>query len=212
MNKEDNQKFQEYLGAVRDAEVKVATSSAWLDIPKPKAKVNPFQTEGDMPHNFILFYEVMALALQTNSSKFITFHQGGGNGFLPVEEVDTAYHTLTHHGHKPERLKQLRLIDNWRYKHLAHFIGLLKKYKGDDNRPLIDTTAVLFGSGMSDASTHSSVNNPVMLIGGKFKHGNYHVCPMANKVKKIQLILIYWSHCKIVLVLRKINSQLQTAT
>lgn len=184
LNKEDNEKLEEYLGAVRDAEVKVATSSAWLDIPKPKAKTDPFQTEGDMPHQFILFYEVMALALQTNSSKFITFHQGGGNGFLPVEGVDTAYHTLTHHGHKPERLKQLRLIDNWRYKHLAHFISLLKKYKDADNRPLIDTTAVLFGSGMSDASTHSSVNNPVMLMGGKFKHGNYHVLPNGKQGKK----------------------------
>jgi hypothetical protein len=184
LNKEDNHKFEEYLGAVRDAEVKVGTNRSWLDIAKPKAKTNPMQTEGDLPHQYVLFYEIMALALQTNSTKFITFHQGGGNGFLPVEGVDTAYHSLTHHGHRPERLRQLRLIDNWRYQHLAHFISLLKKYKDSDNRPLIDTTTVLFGSGMSDASTHSSVNNPVMLMGGGFKHGNYHVLSNGKEGKK----------------------------
>lgn len=175
LNKEDNLKFEEYLGAVRDAEIKVGKSRSWLDIPKPKPKKDPFQYDGDTPHSFVLFYEIMALALQTDSTKFITFQMGGGNGFLPVEGVDTAYHSLTHHGHRPDRLKQLRLIDNWRYQHLSHFLTLLKKYKDSDNRPLIDSTAVLFGSGMADASTHSSVNNPVMLMGGKFKHGNYHV-------------------------------------
>lgn len=184
LNKEDNEKFEEYLGAVRDAEVKVGKSRSWLDITKPKPQKNPLINDGDIPHSFILFYEIMALALQTDSSKFITFQMGGGNGFLPVEGVDTAYHSLTHHGHRPERLKQLRLIDNWRYQHLAHFLTLLKEYKGSDNRPLIDTTAVLFGSGMSDASTHSSVNNPVMLMGGNFKHGNYHVLSNGKKGTK----------------------------
>lgn len=175
LNKEDNEKFEEYISAVRDVEIKLGKSRSWLDIPKPKAPNDPFKTDEGVPHEFELFYEIIALALQTDSTKFITFQMGGGNGFLPVEGVDTAYHSLTHHGHRPEYLKQLRFIDNWRYQHLAHFISLLKKYKDSEHRPLINSTVVLFGSGMADASTHSSVNNPVMLMGGNFKHGNFHV-------------------------------------
>ncbi len=177
LNTQDNQKLDEYFHSVRDIELKIKSRRSWIDIPKPKVKINPFQSDNELAHEYQLFYEVMALALQTESSKFITFQMGGGNGFLPVEGVDTSYHKLTHHGHREERLRQLRLIDQWRYKHLSHFISLLKKYKDSMGQPLLDTTAIVFGSGMADASGHSSVNNTVLLVGGAFKHGQFHKVP-----------------------------------
>lgn len=173
----DQQKFDEYLTSIRETELKIKTEANWLDHPKPKVEVDPFKIfdEDHYPlHNFELYYEIMALALQTDSSRFITFQMGGGNGFLPIPGVERPYHNLTHHGHKPDYVKQLCLIDQWRYRHLSRFLTLLKNYKDEYDRPLLDSTMVLFGSGMGDASTHSNKNTSVLLAGGGFKHGQHH--------------------------------------
>ncbi|MFN9911899.1 MAG: DUF1552 domain-containing protein, partial [Pirellulaceae bacterium] len=55
--------------------------------------------------------DVIQLALQTDSSRFITFHIGGSGGVVPVEGVDEGYHSLSHHGMDEEKLEQLALVE-----------------------------------------------------------------------------------------------------
>ena len=177
LDKNDREKFDEYLTSLRATEIKLHQEKQWLYKAKAKPAYNPFQVATEMdesPHRNDLFLDIMALALQTDSTRFITFQMPGGNGFLPVEGVDTAYHTLTHHGHQPERRHQLSLIDQWRYHQLSKFLDNLKKMKDLQGQPMLDSTVVLFAGGMSDASTHSSKNNTVLLAGGKLKHGRHH--------------------------------------
>jgi hypothetical protein len=128
-----------------------------------------------------MHYEVMTLALQTDSTRFMTFQMPGGNGFLPIDGVTIAYHTLTHHGQNPEKLSQLQLVDQWRLQQFSRFLDLLKSTKDADNRSLLDTTIVLFGSGMADASVHSNRNTPILVAGGGLKHGRHHRLPNGEK-------------------------------
>ena len=53
--------------------------------------------------------DMMRLALQTDSTRFITFHMGSGNGVVPIEGVEEGYHTLSHHGLDEEKLEQLAI-------------------------------------------------------------------------------------------------------
>ena len=39
--------------------------------------------------------------------------------------------------------------------------------------PLLDSTLVLFGTGMGDASRHSNANLPTIVAGGGLKHGRH---------------------------------------
>ena len=153
-------------------------------MPKPEAPRNPFKAagrEGTPPHDNELHYEVITLALQSDSTRFITFQMPGGNGFLPIDGVTIAYHTLTHHGQNPEKIAQLKLVDQWRLQQFSRFLDLLKSTTAADNRPLLDTTVVLFGSGMADASVHSSRNTPILIAGGGLKHGQHHRLPNGEK-------------------------------
>ncbi|EDM29638.1 hypothetical protein LNTAR_17848 [Lentisphaera araneosa HTCC2155] len=177
LDKTDREKFEEYLTSLRATEQRLHQEKQWLYKEKPKPEFNPFEKAAEMdepPHRNDLFLDIIALALQTDSTRFVTFQMPGGNGFLPVEGVNTAYHTLTHHGHRPDRVGQLSLIDQWRYKQLANFLDKLKKMKDGNGRPLLDTTLLMFASGMSDASNHSSKNNTVLFAGGGLKHGKHH--------------------------------------
>jgi hypothetical protein len=180
----DQRKFDEYLNAVRETEQKLERRSAWVEKPKPKAPFDPLQLEGpdgDSRNNNEIFYDILALALQTDSTRFANFQMGGGNGFLPIPGCTMAYHSMTHHGRKPEHIRQLQLVDAWRFKHFAGFLKRLKTIRDANDRPLLDTTVVLFGSGMADASVHSSRNTPIMVAGGGFKHGHHHAMPNGTK-------------------------------
>ena len=169
---------------MRETEVKLGRRQSWLDKPRPKASFDPFAIEGEdgeTRHSNEVFYDIVALALQCDATRIMTFQMPGGNGFLPIEGVTMAYHNMTHHGHRPEHIRQLKLVDTWRFQQFASFLKRLKTFRDENDRPLLDSTIVMFGSGMADASVHSSRNTPVLLAGGGFKHGRHHSVPDGSK-------------------------------
>ena len=57
---------------------------------------------------------------------------------------------------------------------------------------VFDHTLVIFGSGMSDGSTHSNRNLPVLLAGGALAHQGHVVCP-AEAPKRVPLSNLWLS-------------------
>ena len=55
---------------------------------------------------------------------------------------------------------------------------------------LLDSTQVLFGSGMSDGSAHTNKNLPVILAGGGYKHQTHIVMPEEGG-RKVPLCNLY---------------------
>ncbi|MEC7680097.1 MAG: hypothetical protein VX694_12570, partial [Planctomycetota bacterium] len=53
----------------------------------------------------------------------------------------------------------------------------LKHSKDENGQTLLDTTIVMFGSGMGNASSHSSRDVPIMVAGGGLRHGSHHSFP-----------------------------------
>ena len=88
------------------------------------------------------------------------------------ETITDSYHNLSHHGMAEEKLKQLRVIDEWHMKLLADLLKGLKAAK-EDGAPLLERTMVLYGSNLGDANAHSTTNLPTLFAGGGFKHGRH---------------------------------------
>ena len=68
--------------------------------------------------------------------------------------------------------------------HVTRFgrlLDQLQEKKDAQGRPLLDSTIVLYSSGMGDANTHNNSNLPVLVAGGAFKHGRYHAIERARK-------------------------------
>jgi len=103
-----------------------------------------------------------------------TVNFGMHNRRLDLEGVKTGYHSLSHHGKVPDKLKQLEIIESFYVSQVARFIDEIKKLKGE-NGNLLDDTMVMFGSALSDAARHSNRKLPIMIAGGGFKHqGHYN--------------------------------------
>ena len=180
--KADQQKLDQYFTSIREVERKLTRQAEWIDVRKPSITDDVIRGRDDddtivdlqYPYNTSVMYDLMVLALQTNSTNVICYGHPGGNRLFPFDGITLGYHSLTHHGKRPELLKELSIIERFYASQFANFLGKLKETEDSDGRPLLDSTAVLFGSGMGNASSHSSRNLPVLLAGGGFQHGNHH--------------------------------------
>lgn len=171
----DRQKMEQYFGAVRDAEVRLTKAQAWEDRPKPAVDVEPPRDQPDrtrMIERARLMYDMMHLAIETDSTRFITFYETGMNAVPSIPGVDTDYHMLSHHGKDPSKISQLTIVETEIMKALEEFLTKLAD-SDEAGQSLLDQTMVLFGSNLGNASSHDSRNMPIVLAGGGFKHGQH---------------------------------------
>ncbi|MCM8531157.1 MAG: DUF1552 domain-containing protein [Lentisphaeraceae bacterium] len=175
MTSEDKVKFDEYMTSVREVEKQMVRMQEWEKKPKPEVSYKaPKEIDGkaDVVGKASLMYDLMHLALKTDSTRLITMNMQGHFIVPPVNGVVEGYHTLSHHGMKPEKLDQLALIED---AHMKAFAKLLKNLEGvnEGGKTLLDNTMVLYGGNMGNASTHDNRNLPVIMAGGNFKHGQH---------------------------------------
>lgn len=189
----DRNKLDEYLTAVRQVEVRTERATAWLDVPKPaldKSEAERFSRKMDMNkvrEYHRLFYDLMVLALRTDMTRVITcmICSEANGGAIPDIGISQARHGLSHHNGDPEQLRRLTATDTFLVEQFSYFLDQLKAHKDGDGA-LLDTTQVLWGSGMAYGHSHGNANLPTLYAGGKTlgaKHGQ-HVDFNLPKIKK----------------------------
>jgi hypothetical protein len=116
--------------------------------------------------------EIVKLALQTDSTRFISLHIPGAGGVIPIEGVTEGYHTLSHHGRDEDKLAQLALVETALVAQWGEFLRDLKQTEESDG-DLLQNTSVLLTSNLGNASNHDNRNMPVLFAGGGFRHGRH---------------------------------------
>jgi hypothetical protein len=135
-----------------------------------------------------MLYELIALALQTDSTRIATLEVGGD--FLPQNlGIDKAYHGLSHHGNDPEAIAHLITLEKYQIQHFGKFLTRLSQIQ-DGDRNLLDSTSVVFGSGIGDANTHKNSDLPIILAGGGYQHGEFREVPREG-INKVPLCNLF---------------------
>ena len=121
-------------------------------------------------------YDLMALALTTDSTRVLTFLIPGWSQVFTINDrkLSAGYHGLSHHGNEEAKIADYNLVGMEHVKRLGGFLDKLKTHKDANDKPLLDTTTVLYGSGMGDSNTHDNTNLPTLLVGGELRHGQHH--------------------------------------
>jgi hypothetical protein len=173
----DRDKLDEYFTSVREMEQRLAKTEEWAKKPKPKVDAQPPQDikeESDLIGRMQLLFELVPLALQTDSTRLITILVQGRGDVPPIAGVSMDHHNLSHHGQDPEKIRQLELIETAQMGALNKLFTALKQ-KTEGGAPLLDNTMVLYGSNLGNANSHDWHNLPVLLAGGGFQHGQHLV-------------------------------------
>ncbi|MCM8530630.1 MAG: DUF1552 domain-containing protein [Lentisphaeraceae bacterium] len=175
LNHLDKSKFDEYLTSIRDVEKQMLRMQEWEKTPKPHVKMKkPKKISGkaDVTGKAKQMYDLMFLALQTDSTRVITLNMKGEFIVPPISGVKEGYHTLSHHGNRSEKLAQLALIEDEFMKLQRDFLLKLNQTK-ESGVSLLDNTMVMHTSNMGNASIHDTRNMPTIIAGGNFKHGQH---------------------------------------
>ena len=183
LGNEDRSKLDEYLTAVRQVEERTRRADEWLNVAKPAvpaADATRLQRKLSMAEAgeyYRLFYDLMVMALRTDSTRVITCGIGseGNTSGIPEIGISQTRHGLSHHNGDPEQLRRLTQTDTFLIDQFSYFLDQLKAHQ-EDGRALLDTTQVLWGSGMAYGHSHGNANLPLIVAGGKalgYKHGQH---------------------------------------
>ena len=171
----DREKLDEYFTSVRELEERLVLSEAWIQKPKPKTGAKAprdIDNGSDLIGRMRFLFDLIPLALQSDSTRLITVFLQGANAVPPVAGVTIDHHNLSHHGREPEKIAQLRLVETEQFRVFSGLLDALKK-KRKGGAPLLDDTMVMFGSNLGNANSHDTRNLPILLAGGGFKLGRH---------------------------------------
>ncbi len=185
----DRKKLDEYLYAVRDIERRIVNAgkrrNAEAGMPDYE---RPAGVPRELEQHTQLMFDLMTLALQTDSTRVVTFMftNAGSNRSYPNIGVREGHHSLSHHGGNPKKLEKIAKINRYHAQLFSYLIEKLATTK-DGNGMLLDNCMVMYGSGIGDGNRHNHDNLPIVLLGrgaGSINAGRHieypHSTPLTN--------------------------------
>jgi hypothetical protein len=168
----DRAKLDEYLTAVRDVEQRVA-AAARLDRERPAGsapEVVMERPEG-VPEAYEdyarLMFDILTVAFRTDTTRIATFMMAreGSNRTYRAIDVAEGHHGLSHHKGDEAKIEKLARINRHHVELFGAFLTRLAAVPDGDGS-LLDHTAIVYGSGLSDGNRHLHHDLPVLVAGG----------------------------------------------
>lgn len=179
----DRARLDEYLTGLRELERRIESASSELPAgcePMPRPG-----TAADVPELVRQMTELTVLALRCDLTRVVSFMLGNAASQRVYRHLgmDSGHHELSHHQGNPTKHAALQVIGTWEMELLAHLIRRLAEVQDVDGSPLIDSTAVLWSSEISDGDKHNHDDLPVIVAGGGLGGGRHVVAtgrPLAD--------------------------------
>ncbi len=172
----DRDRLDLLLSSIREAEARLAQDQAWINKPKPVVETKPFAddyiTGGRMLTRTAQWFDLIHLALQTDSTRVINFSIWSHEAVNDLPGLTMAHHDASHHGQDETKIEQLAKIEAAEIELFGKLLGKLKS-TAENERTVLDRTAIVYGSSLGNASAHTVDNLPIILAGGGFKHAGH---------------------------------------
>jgi hypothetical protein len=164
----DRHRMDQYLQNVRELERRIQLvvaqnqSGEIREIPEAPAGVPDSFSE-----HVRLMMDIQALAFASDMTRVFSFKMGrdGSARVYPESGSDRPFHPASHHGNNEESLRQFAMINRYHVSMLPYLFERLAEVTEGD-RTLLDKTAILYGSPMSDPNIHNHRRVPFLIAGG----------------------------------------------
>ncbi len=180
----DRRKVDEYLSSIREVERRIQVAEKDLT-GLPEGLEKPTGIPVTYDEYAALMFDLQVLALQADMTRVITMMMGreGSMRTYPEIGVPDPHHPLTHHRNTPEWIEKVTQVNTFHMGLFAKFVEKLQA-TADGDGTLLDSSTIIYGSGIADGDKHTHSDLPVLLIGGSgFKMGRhikYDDVPMTN--------------------------------
>ena len=192
LGKNDSTKLEEYFQGIRDIETRLSKEEQWMEVPRPKAPLQEphASAQGNGREEIKLLYDIMIAAMQTDSTRVMTFRQPVAT-LLKAMDIKVHPHDMSHyHTTLGEKLDASQRRDIAQSELLAGFLDRLKATKEADGSRLFDNVALAYGSNIRTG--HELSNCPTILSGGAagLKLGHNIVAPKDTPLCNAWLTLL----------------------
>lgn len=165
LGQNDRQKVDEYLTSVRELEQRVTRTDTATHVDLTGVR-KPTGIPRENRDHIRLMFDVLALAFQADVTRVATFayaNEGSTKSyrFLGVPE---GHHDLSHHGRDPEKQAKVERINTYHVEQFAYFLAKLKGMK-EGAGTVLDNSAIVYGSGISDGDRHNHDDLPILVAG-----------------------------------------------
>ena len=176
LGQRDGEKLDEYLQSVREIERRIQNAEAQgraLPVVESPAGIPVSYDE-----HARLMFDMQALALQTDTTRVITFQIGReqSGATYPQIGVSDSHHPISHHGGDKNKIASLQKINTYHATLFGYFLDKLGS-TSDGEGTLLDHVTILYGSAISEGNRHDVRNLPILLAGGGAGHlkGGRHI-------------------------------------
>jgi hypothetical protein len=191
----DKRKLDEYFTSVREVERQIEMMER--QIANNSVALPSMEKPGGIPIEFAeharLMFELLAIALQTDTTRVSTFmlaREGSNRSYREIGVPD-GHHGLSHHRNDTALMDKVAAINQHHMTQFANFLVRLKKTK-EGSGSLLDNTLVMYGSGISDGNKHNHDDLPVLVAGGSgaFKTGRHVRYTQKEPVSSLYLSML----------------------
>ena len=174
----DRVRLTEYLDNVREIERRIVQAERQRTETGIEAPFTPVGIPENWEEHVNLQFDLMALALQGNLTRVVSFMLSRELSTLSYPQIGVAdgHHPVSHNNNIPEQVAKKIKVDIYHLDLFAQFLDKLKAIPDGDGN-LLDHSLFLYGSGMTNGNAHDHENLPTLLVGGAAgRHkGNRHI-------------------------------------
>ena len=164
LGQRDTAKLEEYFDGIRDIESRLSKDEQWIGVAKPSTTLREPESSLEGREEIKLMYDLLVAALQTDSTRVITYRQPVGT-LLTSLGIKVFPHDMSHyHTTRAEKLDCSQKRDLAQSELLAGLLDRLKATKDSDGSRLFDNVTVAYGSNLRTG--HELSNCPTILSGG----------------------------------------------
>ena len=190
----DKVRLGEYLDNVREIERRIVRAEQQRNETGIEAPATPVGIPEDWEEHVLLQFDLMALALQGNLTRVVSFMMARELSTLSYPQIGVAdgHHPVSHNNNIPEQVAKKIKVDIY---HLDLFGQFLDKLRAtpDGDGSLLDHSLFLYGSGMTNGNAHDHENLPTLVVGGAAgRHtGNRHIkMPKSTPLSNLMIALL----------------------
>jgi hypothetical protein len=166
----DQRKLDEYLGAIRELEVRITRAGEFHDEvnvegAKPPEVARDYYRSHFQEHAQAMA-DLLALAFQGDLTRVATFvlaNDGSNRAYREIG-VNDGHHNISHHQGNKEKQAKIQKINQYHVTQLANLLGKLKAVQEGDGT-LLDNVMLVYGAGIGDGNRHNHDNLPILLVG-----------------------------------------------
>jgi hypothetical protein len=192
----DRARLSDYLDNVREVERRLQAVERRNDSGEPREL--PAAPRG-IPDSFAehvrLMFDLQILAFRSDITRVFSFKLGrdGSNRVYRESGSSGAFHIVSHHGDKPERIRELAAINTYHVSMLPYLLQQLRDTP-DGGASMLDNAVVIYGSPMGNPNQHNHKRVPFLIAGhagGAIKGGTHLKASNGTPLSNVMLSLLH---------------------